>query len=251
MNTPSPLSRRLIAEFIGAAFLAAVVIGSGMAAQQLSPHDVGLELAENAAATGAGLYALILMVGPVSGAHLNPIVSLVAARLRALPPRDALAYIPAQILGCVAGAVAANGMFGRAAVSIAGHHRASPAHVWAEVVATAGLVLVIFALVRTRRLAAVPAAVGAYIAAAYFFTSSTSFANPAIAIGRMFSNSFAGIAPASVPAFVAAQLVGGGLALLGVRLLYPDPEEREAPDEHGPVRVPAERRALADEPSAV
>jgi arsenate reductase len=251
MNTPPPLSRRLFAEFIGAAFLAAVVLGSGMAAKQLSPHDVGLELMENAAATGAGLYALILMVGPVSGAHLNPIVSLVAARLRALRWRDALAYVPAQVLGCVAGAVAANGMFGRAAVSIAVHHRASPAHVWGEVVATAGLVLVIFALVRTRRTAAIPAAVGAYIAAAYFFTSSTSFANPAIAIGRMLSNSFAGIAPASVPSFIAAQLVGGALGLLGIRVLYPADEEMEAPDEHGSVRVPAERRALADEPRAV
>ena len=140
-----------------------------------------------------------------------------------------LAYAPAQVLGCVAGAVAANGMFGKAAVSIAQHHRATPAHLWAEVVATAGLVLVIFALVQTRRAALAPAAVGAYIAAAYFFTSSTSFANPAISIGRMFSDTFAGIAPASVPAFVVAQFVGGALGLLGVHLLYPAPARAESP----------------------
>lgn len=224
-----PISRRLSAELIGSAFLAAVVVGSGIAAQQLSPHDVGLELLENAAVTGAGLYALILMLGPVSGAHFNPVVSIVAATLRSISWRDALAYAPAQVAGCIIGAIAANGMFNKAAVSISQHHRASPAHLWAEVVATAGLVLVIFALVQTQRVKAAPAAVGAYIAAAYFFTSSTSFANPAISIGRTFSNSFAGIAPASVPAFIVAQLVGGALGLLGVRLLYPAQTVVEAP----------------------
>lgn len=251
MGPSPPLPRRLIAEFIGSAFLAAVVIGSGIAAQQLSPHDLGLELLENAAATGAGLYVLILMLAPVSGAHFNPVISAAAAGLRGFPWRDARAYLPAQVMGCIAGAVAANAMFGKAAVSIAGHHRASPAHLWAEVVATAGLVMLIFALVRTRRLGPVPAAVGAYIAAAYFFTSSTSFANPAITVGRMFSDTFAGIAPASVPGFIAAQSVGGALGLLGVRLLYPVPTlAEEAPDEHSPVRLPAERRTLADEPSS-
>jgi glycerol uptake facilitator-like aquaporin len=223
MNDTAPLSRRLLAEFIGSAFLAAAVIGSGIAAQQLSPNAIGLELLENAAATGAALYVLILILGSVSGAHFNPVVSVAAASLRVLSWRDALAYLPAQALGCIAGAVAADGMFATAAISISQHHRASPAHLWAELVATAGLVLVIFALVQTRRTASAPAAVGAYIAAAYFFTSSTSFANPAISIGRMFSNTFAGIAPASVSAFIVAQLVGGAIGLLGVRLLYPTP----------------------------
>jgi glycerol uptake facilitator-like aquaporin len=228
MHGTTPLPRRLLAEFIGSAFLAAVVIGSGIAAQSLSPNDTGLQLFENAAATGAGLYALILMLGPVSGSHLNPVVSFAAASMRAITWRDAVAYTPAQITGCIAGAVAANTMFGKAAISISQHHRASPAHLWGEIIATAGLVLLIFALVQTHRVASAPAAVGAYIAAAYFFTSSTSFANPAISIGRMFSNSFAGIAPTSVPSFIVAQLVGGTIGLLGVRLLYPSPTPVEA-----------------------
>jgi glycerol uptake facilitator-like aquaporin len=229
MNDTAPLSRRLLAELIGSAFLAAVVIGSGIAAQNLSPNDTGLQLLENAAATGAGLCALILMLGPVSGSHLNPVVSLAAAGLQSITWRDALAYTPVQIVGCITGAMVANTMFGQAAISISQHHRASPAHVWAEIIATAGLVLLIFALVQTHRAASAPAAVGAYIAAAYFFTSSTSFANPAISIGRIFSNTFAGIAPASVPAFIVAQLIGGAIGLLGVRLLYPSQTVVEAP----------------------
>jgi arsenate reductase len=218
----TPLARRLLAEFLGSAFLAAVVIGSGIAAQQLS-SDPGLRLLENAAATAAGLFAIILMFGAISGGHFNPVVSLVDAALGRLAPRDALAYIPAQVAGCIAGAVVANGMFALAAVSISAHHRASPAHLFAEVVATLGLMLVIFALLRTGRAAAAPAAVGAYIGAAYFFTSSTSFANPAITVGRMFSDTFAGIAPASVGAFVVAQLAGGAVALAALRILYPEP----------------------------
>jgi len=216
------LPRRVFAEFLGSAFLAALVIGSGIAAQQLS-GDVGLQLLENAAATAAGLFAIILMFGPVSGGHFNPVVSLVAAAFGGLSHRDALAYIPAQIGGCVAGAVVANGMFAIAAISISTHHRASPAHLFAEVIATLGLILVIFALARSGRAASVPAAVGAYIGAAYWFTSSTSFANPAISVGRMFSDTFAGIAPASVPGFVVAQLAGGLVALGVVRTLYPTP----------------------------
>jgi arsenate reductase len=203
------LSRRLLAEFVGSALLAAVVIGSGIAAQRLS-HDTGLRLLENAAATAAGLFAIILICGPVSGGHFNPVVSLVDAAFGGISWRAAFAYLPAQVAGCVAGAIAANGMFALAAVSISSHHRASPAHLFSEVIATAGLVLVIFALARSGRLAAAPAAVGAYIGAAYWFTSSTSFANPAITIGRIFSDTFAGIAPASVPTFVL------------VRVLYPD-----------------------------
>jgi glycerol uptake facilitator-like aquaporin len=167
------------------------------------------------------------MFGPVSGGHFNPVVSLVDASFGGLRWREAFAYVPAQITGCVAGAVVANGMFALAAISISDKHRGSEAHLLAEAVATLGLLLVVFSLARTRRGSMAPAAVGAYIGAAYFFTSSTSFANPAISVGRMFSDTFAGIAPASVPAFVVAQLVGGALAIGVIRILYPDitPEE--------------------------
>jgi arsenate reductase len=222
-----PLARRLLAEFLGSAFLAAAVVGSGIAAQQLSPGDTGLQLFENAAATAAALFTIILMFGPVSGGHFNPVVSLVDASFGGLRWREALAYIPAQALGCITGAIVANAMFALAAVSISTKHRASEAHLLAEGVATLGLILLIFSLARTRRGAIAPAAVGAYIGAAYFFTSSTSFANPAITVGRMFSDTFAGIAPASVPAFVVAQVVGALVAIGALRTLYPDitPEE--------------------------
>jgi glycerol uptake facilitator-like aquaporin len=238
-----PLPRRLLAEFLGSAFLAAVVIGSGIAAQELSPGDTGLQLLENALATAAGLFAIILIFGPISGAHLNPIVSLVDAGFGGMRWRDAFAYIPAQVAGCIAGAVVANGMYGLAATSIASKNRASEAHLLAEVIATLGLVLVIFSLARTRRGSMAPAAVGAYIGAAYFFTSSTSFANPAIDVGRMFSDTFAGIAPASVPSFVLAQLVGGAIAFAVLRVLYPDITPDEAAEvmlqEDGARRAPA------------
>jgi arsenate reductase len=228
--TGHPLARRVLAEFLGSAFLAAIVIGSGIAAQQLSPGDIGLELFENAAATAAGLFAIILMFGPVSGAHLNPVVSLVDARFGGLSRRDALAYIPAQIAGCFLGALAANAMFAQSLLTISAHHRASPAHLLAEAIATLGLLLVIFSLARSGRGASAPAAVGAYIGAAYFFTSSTSFANPAITIGRMFSDTFAGIAPASMPAYVLAQLVGGAAAIAAIRTLYPGVTPARAAD---------------------
>ncbi len=234
-----PLARRLLAEVVGSALLAAVVIGSGIAAQRLSPGQTGLELLENAAATAAGLFAIILMVGPVSGGHLNPVVSLVDAAFGGLRWRDAVAYLPAQIGGCIGGAVVANLMFGSAAVSISTKARASWAHGLAEVVATLGLVLVIFSLARSGRARTAPAAVGAYIGAAYFFTSSTSFANPAITVGRMLSNTFAGIDPGSVPPFVLAQLAGGLVALLLIRALYPD----VTPAEAAAVIVPHPRRA--------
>jgi arsenate reductase len=220
----APLARRLLAEYLGSAFLAAVVVGSGIAAQRLSPDDTGLALLENAAATAAGLFAIILMFGRVSGGHFNPVVSLVDAHFGGLTWRDALAYIPAQIAGCITGAITANAMFALSAISISTHHRGSAAHLFAEVIATLGLLLVIFSLARTGRAASAPAAVGAYIGAAYWFTSSTSFANPAIAVGRMFSDTFAGIAPASVPGFVAAQLVGGLVAVAAVSALYPASE---------------------------
>jgi arsenate reductase len=228
------LWRRLAAEFLGSAFLAALVIGSGIAAQRLSPHDTGLELLENAAATGAGLFAIILMFGPVSGGHFNPVVSFVDAALRGVSWRDATAYLPAQVVGCIAGAIAANVMFALPAVNISAKNRATAGHFLSEIIATLGLMLVIFALARSGRSRVTAAAVGAYIGAAYFFTSSASFANPAITVGRMFSNTFAGIAPSSTPTFIAAQVVGGILAIGLVRLLYPG----TTPDEAADVTVP-------------
>jgi arsenate reductase len=244
-RTPRPepvlLWRRLTAEFLGSGFLAALVVGSGIAAQRLSPGETGLELLENAAATAAGLFAIIVMFGPVSGGHFNPVVSFADAAFGGLRWRDAAAYLPAQVAGCVAGAVAANLMFARAAVSISAKHRASGAHFLSEVIATAGLILVIFALARSGRSRSAPAAVGAYIGAAYFFTSSTSFANPAITIGRMFSASFAGIAPSSVSAFIAAQVIGGIAGVLVIRALYPGVTPAEAAE----VVIPHEAEALA------
>ena len=237
-----PLWRRLAAEFLGSAFLAAVVIGSGIAAQRLSPGNTGLELLENAAATAAGLFAIILMFGPVSGGHFNPVVTFADATFGGLRWRDAAAYLPAQVAGCAAGAVLANLMFSLPAISISAKHRATPAHFLSEIIATLGLILVIFALARTGRSRSAPAAVGAYIGAAYFFTSSTSFANPAITIGRMFSASFAGIAPSSAPAFIAAQVIGAVLAVGLISALYPGVTSAEAAD----VVVPH----LLDQPAA-
>jgi glycerol uptake facilitator-like aquaporin len=244
------LWRRLAAEFLGSAFLAAVVIGAGIAAQRLSPGQTGLQLLEDAAATAAGLFAIILMFGPVSGGHFNPVVSFVDAAFGGLSWRDAAAYLPAQVAGCIAGAVLANVMFALPAVSISGKHRASAAHFLSEVIATVGLMLVIFALVRSGRARSAPAAVGAYIGAAYWFTSSTSFANPAITIGRMFSDTFAGIAPSSAPSFIAAQIVGGVLAVGIIKTLYPDVTPAEAADiivPHDQARTqPASARAVHD-----
>ena len=238
----APLPRRLFAEFLGSAFLAATVVGSGIAAARLSPGDTGLQLLENAAATAAGLFTFILMFGPVSGAHFNPVVSLVDASFGGLRWRHAFAYLPAQVAGCIAGAIAANVMFDLSAVSIATTHRATPPHLFAEVIATLGLLLVIFALARSGRGKLAPDAVGAYIGSAYFFTSSTSFANPAIDLGRMFSDSFAGIAPASVPAFVVFQLLGGAIAIGVIRVLYPD----LGPEEAAEILLPHEANSSQD-----
>jgi arsenate reductase len=220
-------SRALAGEFVGSALLAAVVVGSGIAAQTLSPSDTGLALFENAFATALGLAVLILIFQTVSGAHFNPVVSLVDALLHRKGWAITSAYVPTQIVGCVSGAVLADLMF---AVPVAWSttERATWPHLLAEVVATAGLVLVIFALVRTGRSHLAAPAVGAYIGAAYFFTSSTSFANPAITIGRAFSDTFAGIAPTSVLPFIGAQLVGGAIGWMLVRGLFPAPAP--APD---------------------
>lgn len=222
------MPRRLLAEFLGSMLLATIVIGSGIAAETLSPDATGLALLENAAATGVGLFAIILMFGPVSGAHFNPVVSLVDAAFGGITRREAAAYIPVQIVGCIAGAVLANAMFELAAISISENDRASAAHGLSEVVATVGLLLVIFSLARSGRGATAPAAVGAYIAGAYWFTSSTSFANPAITIGRMFSDTFAGIAPEAVPLFIGAQLVGAVVGFALIRTLYPDVSSADA-----------------------
>jgi len=243
------LWRRLLAELLGSGFLAAVVVGSGIAAQRLSSGQTGLELLENAAATAAGLFAIILMFGPVSGGHFNPLVSFADAALHGLRWRDAAAYLPAQVAGCIAGAVIANLMFGGAAVSVSAKARSSPAHFLSEVVATLGLILVIFALARSGRSRAAPAAVGAYIGAAYFFTSSTSFANPAITIGRMFSATFAGIAPASVPGFIAAQIIGAGLAVVIIRILYPAMTAADAASVVVPHQAPDQRSGSVRPPA--
>ncbi len=223
----STLARRAAAEFTGTALLVTVVVGSGIAAARLSPDDVGLQLLENALATALGLGALILMFGPVSGAHFNPVVTLADWWLgrryeTGLELRDVYAYVPAQVAGGIAGAVLANLMYGLPAATWSNTAR-SAGHLWlAEVVATSGLLLLIFALVRSGRAAVAPAAVGAYIGAAYWFTSSTSFANPAVTVGRAFSDTFAGIAPGSVPGFVAAQLGGLLVAAAAINYFYPD-----------------------------
>jgi glycerol uptake facilitator-like aquaporin len=218
----TPLARRLVAEFLGTAFLLVAVIGSGIAAQRLSPGDTGLQLLENAMATGAALVALILAFGSVSGAHFNPLVTLADRLFRGVTSREAGGYLVVQVAGAAVGTVVANLMFDLPAVEWSTKVRDGSGLFLSEVVATFGLLLVIFGVVRSGRTAAVPFAVGAYIAGAYFFTSSTSFANPAVTLARTLSNTFAGIAPESVPRFLAAQVVGGALAVAVARVLYPD-----------------------------
>ena len=225
--TSPPLARRILAELVGTGMLVAVVVGSGIAAARLSPTDRGLQLLENSTTTALGLAVLILMFGPVSGAHFNPVVTLADRLLarrssRRLPARDLLAYLVAQTVGAIGGAVLANAMFDLAPVQIATTSRPDAGALLAEIVATAGLVTLIFSLARTGRASWSAAAVGAYIGAAYWFTSSTSFANPAVTVGRVFSDTFAGIAPASVATFVLAQLLGAALGAGLVLLLHPD-----------------------------
>lgn len=215
------LGRRLLAEFIGTGLLVTAVVGSGIAASRLSPGEAGLQLFENAAATAAALVAIILALGPVSGAHLNPVVTLADSFFGGLGSAEAAGYIVAQVAGGALGSVAANLMFSLPAIEVSTKARSSGGLWFAEVMATFGLLLVIFGVVRSGRTSAAPFAVGAYIGGAYFFTASTSFANPAVTIARTLSNTFAGIRPSSAPAFVAAQLVGGALAVAAVRALYP------------------------------
>ncbi len=228
------LGRKLTAEALGTGMLVAIVVGSGIHAQRLSPGDIGLQLFENAAATAAGLVALILAFGAVSGAHFNPIVTLADRLFGGMGNREAGLYMSAQIVGGCLGAIAANLMFDLSAVSWSTHERSSGALWFAEVVAAFGLVLVILGVVRAGRADAAPYAVAGYIAAAYWFTSSTSFANPAVTIARSLTDTFAGIRPASVPAFIVAQFVGGLLAVALAWFLFPSvrADEIVVPHEH-------------------
>ncbi|GIJ52402.1 transport protein [Virgisporangium aliadipatigenens] len=235
--------RRLLAELLGTALLVTAVVGSGIMAATLSPDDVGLQLLQNSIATAFALGALILTFGPVSGAHFNPVVSAADWFLgrrtgTGLSLRDLAGYTVAQTIGAIAGSVLANLMFDLAAVDISAKTRTGT-HLWlGEVVATTGLLLLIFALARSGRAAVAPAAVGAYIGAAYWFTSSTSFANPAVSIGRAFTDTFAGISPGSLPGFIAAQLIGLALGVGLLLALYPDVAAAAEK-----VVIPAERAA--------
>src|SRR6266540_2560943 len=236
--------RARLAEFLGTALLVTAVVGSGVMASRLSPRDVGVQLLENSIATAFALGVLILIFGPVSGAHFNPVVSaadwFLGRRTRTgLTGRDLAGYAAAQTTGAIAGSILANLMFALPAVDFSGTDRAA-GHLWlGEIVATAGLILLIFALALSGRAPAAPAAVGAYIGAAYWFTSSTSFANPAVTVGRAFTDTFAGIAPASVPGFVVAQVGGAVLAVGLLAMLYPRCRARgrrrrsRARDRHG------------------
>lgn len=223
------LTRRLVAEGIGTAFLLIAVVGSGIMASRLSPADVGLQLLENAAATTGALIGLILMMGAVSGAHFNPAVTLIDRLFGDMSTRDAAWYVVAQVIGACIGTMIANLIFELPAVNISTKDRSSPALWLSEVVATVGLLLVIHGCVRSGRATAVPFAVGAWIGGAYWFTSSTSFANPAVTMARTLSDTFAGIAPASVPMFIVMQLFGVAIAFALIRLLYP--HRQETPDD--------------------
>ncbi|MFN0090355.1 MAG: aquaporin [Acidimicrobiales bacterium] len=219
------LPRRLAAEALGTALLIVAVVGSGIMASRLSPGDVGLQLLENAAATAGALVGLILMFGAVSGAHFNPVVTLVDRLLGTIGAVDAVLYVVAQIVGGCLGTILANVMFSLDPVELSTKNRSSGALWLSEVVATVGLLLVIHGCVRSGRASVVPFAVGAWIGGAYWFTSSTSFANPAVTIARTLSDSFAGIEPASAPMFVAMQLLGGVIAYGLVRFFYPRPAD--------------------------
>jgi glycerol uptake facilitator-like aquaporin len=222
---PLGLARRLTAEAVGTGFLVAAVVGSGIAAQRLSPNDLGLQLLENSFATGTALIALILAFGSLSGAHFNPVITLADRMLGGMASGEAGAYVGAQVIGGCIGAIVANLMFDLSAIEWSTHDRAAGGLWFGEAVATFGLVMVILGVVRSTdaasRAAWAAVAVGGYIAAAYWFTSSTSFANPAVTVARALTDTFAGIAPASLPAFVAAQLAGGIAAVGLARFLWP------------------------------
>ena len=224
MTEPRPLLARALAEGLGTGFLVAAVVGSGIAAERLSPGDVGLQLLQNSTATVLALAALILAFGPVSGAHLNPAVTLAEAATGKLERRAVVPYVASQLLGGATGTIVANLMFEEPAVRLSTHDRLTTATALAEVVATFGLLTIIFGVVRSGRLTAVPIAVAGYIGAAYWFTSSTSFANPAVTLARTLTDTFTGVRPASAPGFVAAQLAGAALAVVVARVVFPEPE---------------------------
>ncbi|MFZ6004276.1 MAG: aquaporin [Actinomycetota bacterium] len=224
MSDRAPLAARALAEGLGTGLLVAVVVGSGIAAERLSPGDVGLQLLENSTATVLALAALILTFGAVSGAHFNPAVTLAELARGKIERRAAAAYVLVQVAGGCAGAIVANLMYELPAIDLSTHDRITSATFLAEVVATFGLLTVIFGVVRYGLPGAVPIAVAGYIGAAYWFTSSTSFANPAVTIARTLSDTFAGIRPASAPGFIAAQLLGAALAVAVARVVFPEPE---------------------------
>lgn len=215
------LQRRALAELLGTALLVVAVVGSGISAVRLSPGDPGAQLLVNALATAGGLAAAIVAVGAVSGAHLNPVVTLVERFFGGIDTRAALAYVGAQVTGAVLGVVLANASFGLPAVELSDRARDGSGPALGEVMATTGLLLVVFGLARSRRTSIAPFAIAAYIGGAYFFMSSTSFANPAVTVARMLTDTFTGIAPSSVPAFLGAQLIGAGVAVFVIRALYP------------------------------
>jgi arsenate reductase len=228
------LTRRATAEFLGTAFLVAIVVGSGIYAQRLSPDNTGLQLLENSIATGAGLVALILAFGSVSGAHFNPVVTLADRLLGGTTSPVAGVYVVVQVAGACLGAMVANLMFDLPAVTWSTHTRSSSGLWLGEVVATFGLVLVILGVVRMGRSSVAAFAVGGYIAAAYWFTSSTSFANPAVTIGRTLTNTFTGIAPSSAPMFIVMQVIGALLAVAIGAFLFPDVQAADLVVPHGP-----------------
>jgi glycerol uptake facilitator-like aquaporin len=229
LASPTDLGRRLLAEFLGTGLLVTVVVGSGIAATQLSPGQTGLQLLENSTATALGLSVVILLFGPVSGAHLNPLVSVADWALgrrsaTGLTGRDLAAYGLSQAAGAVGGSVLANLMFGLPAAQTSSHGRLTAGHLIGEIVATAGLLTLVFGLARTGRAALSAPAIGAYIGAAYWFTSSTAFANPAVTLGRVFTDTFTGINSTSAVAFIAAQTLGAALGCALALVLFPRTE---------------------------
>jgi len=233
-SAPDPaMTARLLAEALGSGFLIVAVIGSGIMAENLSPDDEGLQLLENAVATAGALVALILMFSTVSGAHFNPAVSLVDRLMGRLSNREFAAYVTAQLVGGCGGAIVTNIMFSdfdsvRGPIFLSAKSRDTAALLFSEVIATVGLLLVIHGALRHGRASTVAIAVGAWIGGAYFFTSSTSFANPMVSIARTLSDSFAGIAPSSAPGFLAMQLIGSVLAFGLIRVLFTPLEGTDA-----------------------
>ena len=245
-SDPLAFARRLVAEALGTGLLIVAVIGSGIMAERLSPNDVGLQLLENAFATAGALIGLILMFGPVSGAHFNPAVTLSFRFFGRLSNTETVGYVLAQFAGGGLGAIVANLMFDLDAVSFSTKVRSSGSLWLSEVVATAGLLLLIHGIVRSGRSPVVPFAVGAWIAGAYWFTSSTSFANPAVTLARTLSDTFAGIKPSSAPMFIVMQFVGTLIAYGLVACLYP--VDLSVPDDLAPSTKP--ERAASSPPSS-